>query len=814
MPLSASALHRRGVEAANARQFTRARRELEKAAARTDDADLRARIDGTTAYVLAQIGEPAAAESLCREALGRDGLQAETVALLGGQLGALLMHGGRLDEAEGCLTAAIDALAATGAETTALANCLMNRAVVRMQRHRLETCTADLRRAIAIYEAHEDHDSLAEATHNLGYAALLGGDLVSALRLMAQSRPTFAATSALATAISDLDRAEVLRDAGLTTEAEALLARVAVQFGAQRMRQARGEAEFHLARSLVRHDPRAAERAARTAARRFTALGSSGWAARAPAGEREARPRLRPDRPADAAAFERVAQQLDRSGFRTEATALRLSARRDGTGRLPRVSASDPTPLRLRSHEVRAVRAARRGRDGEALRAAATGLDLLAAWQRSFGALDLQAAVAMHASDLVFTGLAAAVRRRDPATLFEWSERARHLSQQVAPVRPPHDEALAADLAELRMLRADLAGADWTTDPTVRALRDRVRERQWSATGSGATRERRTLAEATALLPPDTAVLAYVYTGTGLHGVVVQPEGAVVVDLAWPRVRAALDGLRADLDMAALTRGGAMGPVTARTLAARLSVLDDELLGPMRRATGGAGRLVLTVPGILGGVPWGMMPGMHGVPFTLATSASRWFDGTSATVTTPRVGFAAGPRVPRAVEEVERAAGPWEGRGTTRALQGSEATVTAVTDLARSVDVLHIAAHGRHAVDNPLFSGFELADGILFGYDVDLIPRVPPTVVLSACELGRSSVRWGEEALGMTRVWLHAGTDCVIAAPVSVPDDDACELLTAVHGGLAAGVSPAEALARAGSVTGVSAPFQCHGNGF
>ena len=128
--------------------------------------------------------------------------------------------------------------------------------------------------------------------------------------------------------------------------------------------------------------------------------------------------------------------------------------------------------------------------------------------------------------------------------------------------------------------------------------------------------------------------------------------------------------------------------------------------------------------------------------------------------------------------------------------------------------MLHIAAHGRHAVDNPLFSGFELTDGILFGYDVDLIPRVPTTVILSACELGRSSVRWGEEALGMTRVWLHAGADCVIAAPVAVPDDVAGELLSAVHTGLSEGATPAVALARAGLDTGLSAPFQCHGDGF
>ena len=145
---------------------------------------------------------------------------------------------------------------------------------------------------------------------------------------------------------------------------------------------------------------------------------------------------------------------------------------------------------------------------------------------------------------------------------------------------------------------------------------------------------------------------------------------------------------------------------------------------------------------------------------------------------------------------------------------GVGATVADVTALASRVDVLHVAAHGRHAADNPMFSGLELADGALFGYDIDLIPRVPDTVVLSACEVGRSSVRWGEEALGMTRIWLHAGTRSVIAAPVVVADDNACELLGAVHEGLAAGTAPSVALAEASERTGIVAPFQVHGAGF
>jgi CHAT domain-containing protein len=170
-----------------------------------------------------------------------------------------------------------------------------------------------------------------------------------------------------------------------------------------------------------------------------------------------------------------------------------------------------------------------------------------------------------------------------------------------------------------------------------------------------------------------------------------------------------------------------------------------------------------------------------------------------------------GPRVPRAHEEVSTAAAAWD---RPKILRDGTATASAVTNLADELDVLHIAAHGRHAVDNPMFSGLELADGTLFGYDIDLIEKVPDTIVLSACEVGRSSVRWGEEAVGMTRIWLHAGARSVVAAPVVVADDDACELLGAMHERLAAGVSPSVALAAASERTGIVAPFQVHGAGF
>ncbi|MGO2933588.1 MAG: CHAT domain-containing protein, partial [Microbacterium sp.] len=441
---SARELYERGRAASNAQRYPAARRLLGRAAAAAAeeaDPDLRARIAGTTAYVLAQTGEPARAEALCREALEEDGAGEETRAILAGQLGVLFTRAGRLDEAETMLTRAIDQL--TG---TALANCLLNRSVVHMHRRAFDACTEDLERAVAIYEDAGEEAAAAEARHNLGYTALLRGDFVEALDLMAQSRPVIAAVSPVNAAMSDLDRAEVLRDAGLVDEAEHLLEDVAATFGDARMRQARAEAEYHLARSLLRHDPRRARQVAKAAARRFRGLGAHSWAARSDAIRLDAELDAGAAPPADD--FTATAAELKRARFPNEATAVRLSAaiaaiRRDEPSPAVRLADDAPVPLRLRAAEVRAARARSHSQPAKARRHAADGLDLLANWQRSFGALDLQASLAMHGTNLVFAGLSAAATSRDPEVLFEWSERARHLSQQVAPVRPPHDESLA-----------------------------------------------------------------------------------------------------------------------------------------------------------------------------------------------------------------------------------------------------------------------------------------------------------------------------------------------------------------------------------
>ncbi len=831
MTPSADELYARGRELSAQRRYAEAADVLADAAAAATDPDLAARIIGTRAFALTQIGDAETGERTCRAALADERIGAHTRGVLAGQLGSVLVHQGRLDEAIEWLGRAIDTIPD---DPLAVANLRVNRSLVHMQRRDLAASFSDLERALAVYTEHGTAADIAETQHNLGYTALLAGDLVRAMREMSAARPVLADLSPANAAISDSDRAEVLRDAGLVTEAERLLEAAATAFGADGMPQARAEAELHLAASLLRHDPARAESVARVAADRFTEVGSASWAARADgirlrallsggAMDRAGRIVADVDDRVDEAEVDGVARRLTGAGFANEATALRLARElwRARTGRpaarMPRVAPTSSLEVRLLAHEVRAARAVRvvgaaahRGdAPSAAERHAAAGLDELATWQSSFGSLDLQTSVAMHGQGLLLTGIDAAVASARPERVFAWSERARQLSQQVVPLRPPPDPELAADLAELRMLRADLPGADWLSDPRAVALGDRVRHHQWTRTGAADVEERLDLAVVQQRLDADTAVLAYVFGSAGLACLVVTSADAVLVDLpGWAEARAALPGLRADLDMAASVRTGPMSDVIRRSLSGRLADLSLALVEePLHRA--GDRRLVLTTPGVLAGVPWSMLPAFVGRTFTLAPSASRW---ARTRLRAPRTaGFAAGPRVARGGEEIAVAAAAWD---AARRLPAAEATVASVTELARDVDVLHVAAHGRHAADNPLFSGLELADGILFGYDIDQVRPVPRTVVLSACEVGRSSVRWGEEAIGMTRAWMHAGADCVIAAPVVVADDDACELLGAVHEGLAAGTVPAEALAAAQRSTGIVAPFQCHGSGF
>jgi tetratricopeptide (TPR) repeat protein len=814
---SAAELHAAGLEALVGRRFPAARRLLEQAREATTSPDLIARIDASRAYMSVEQGDLEGALDMCDRALVRDGVTFETSGVLHSQRALILSRMGDADAALESFGIGI----AMVTDPVELGKVLTNRGMLHVGRGAGQLAAADFTRAVELFRDHGHTVGAAMAEHDLGLADLLRGDLVSALAHMDAVRPILLPLSPIGVAITNQDRAEALMAAGLTRSGLAVLDEVARTFGNHRLRTRRGEAELTIARASLGSDPRRALQAARSARSRFDRTRSPALRVQAEALVLGAEVRLGRTGPslvvrADNLADELTRQQMPSWAIDTRLDAALVAVRRgeldEARRRLRRirVPARSPLGVRLRERDVRAALAERVGRRSDALAHLRRGLGDLHEWQSSFGSLDLQTMVTGHGRRLAVRGLRVAVASRSPEVLFEWSERARMLASRVQPVRVSGDDQVMADLEELRALaRADdltSAGAQRQTE-----LRQRVRERAWQNRGSGEYDDPASLTDVQANLGSGRALVAHVVTKDEVAALVLTADSASVVALG---SRSDLDaltgGLLPDLDMAAAELPGMFADAIRSELRSRLGRLDELLLAPLA-ASVGERELVLTPSGALATVPWTILPSNRGRPLTVAQSATSWVLRSDVPLRSASAGFVAGPRVAQAEAETTAASAAWPG---ATVLHGAEATASAVSDVAARVDVLHVSAHGRHSSENPLFSGFELADGSWFGYDIDQLTAVPDVVLLSACEVGRSTLRGGEELIGMTAAWLHAGSRCVIASAAAINDAVAHDVLVCVHRELSAGHQPAAALATALNEIppgGPPAPLVCFG---
>lgn len=826
MALTALELHHRAVAATHAGRHAHARRLLVTAADRDPAPEVLARVWQSLAYLDAERGNVDDGMALCRAALGLSGVSEETYGLVWSQQGLLRMRAGDLDGAVSDFERALPLLPG---RPDALARLHLNRGNVHLQRHEVDAAAGDFERCQA-YAAPADAPVVAAmALHNLGYVQLLRGDLVAALRSMDDARPVLASLSAVSRAVCAQDQAEVLLAAGLTDEAATALQEAVSAFGTKGLRQQQGEAELVLARTLAwSREWTPARRVARRAARRFERRGSTTWALRAEivslgvdvaqqvAGVQTAR------------RLEELAALLRGHGLTDDASAARLAAARAhlqrhdvdrgrARARQP-VQAGAPLALRLEHRLVRAELARATGRRRAARDSLRAGLEELEAWQAGFGSLDMATSVAGHGRGLAMMGLSLAVEDGRPEVVLEWSERARALASRVPSLRPPADTVVARELGELRrarLARGEATGAHLTAlERRVVELQQSIRARSWEGGAAATPTGPCSLPEVQAGLgPADGAMVAHLVVDGWVSALVVTGTDAYVRRLVAHRdVVPLLDGLQADLDVAAAHLPAQVRAVVLGSLTSRLDRLAAALWTPLAESLGDR-PVALTPSGALAAVPWTMLPDLCDRPLTVARSATSWLLGRDAP-RPRRAALVAGPRVARAPEEVARAARAWE---RAEVLVGDAAVADRVSAAAARADVLHVAAHGRHSADNPLFSGVELLDGPWFGYDIDRLAAVPSIVVLSACELGRSAVRWGAETLGMTVAWQHAGARCVIASPSQVDDDVACEVLGRAHEHLAAGRTPADALLaarRAADASGPSSSFTCYGAGW
>jgi hypothetical protein len=446
-------------------------------------------------------------------------------------------------------------------------------------------------------------------------------------------------------------------------------------------------------------------------------------------------------------------------------------------------------------------------------------MNALHRYRSQLGCLDLQTGASVHGRDLARAGLSNALASGSIAAVYRWSERARAQALLLPPVKPPRDPEAAAALEELRQVRQMLREAELAGKPAsglrarAAALERTTREHAWSTAGPGAAAGSATPAPLTTIRDElsGAAMVSYLRRDEdSLLALVVTGRSASIVPLgSYAAAAEAVLRLRADLDAQA---GRAMPKRLAETVheATRRDAerLGRLILGPVLPLVGDR-PLVVVPTGVLTTVPWSMIPGCVRRPVTVAPSATTWSAARRRTNSGTGTLLVAGPGNERGEPEVRAIAAL---RRSAKVLAGVAATPAATLTALDGVETAHVAAHGHHQPENPLFSTLDLSGGPLLGYDLQQVRTPPATVVLSSCDLGLTDIRPGDETLGMATALFGAGTSTVIASVSRVADESAMTAMTRYHRSVAAGDSPATALAAATSPEDPTG-FICFGTG-
>jgi len=225
-----------------------------------------------------------------------------------------------------------------------------------------------------------------------------------------------------------------------------------------------------------------------------------------------------------------------------------------------------------------------------------------------------------------------------------------------------------------------------------------------------------------------------------------------------------------------------------------LQRLYSLLIEPLRQELRGKGRLVI--------VPYGSL---HALPFHLLHDGSAYLIENFEVVILPAAGLATQPgpqRQPGAVV----LAHSWEdrlpntqpeARSVQQILGGTlylEGAANRATLHAPPCQVLHIAAHGQHRLDQPDLSYIQLADGQLYADDLFQQDLSYELVTLSACETGQAKVSGGDELIGLGRGFLYAGAGALVLSLWQVADVTTRRLMEVMYKKLREGESKPGAL--------------------
>lgn len=710
-----------------------------------------------------------------------------------------------------------------------VARALTLRATVHLALGAVDRADADFTAAEALWDTTGQEHDKADAVESRGLAAFRSGDIPAALRLLDEAEKRYAKLGT-PTFMLNIRRCEVLMAANLAPEALAEAdAAIAVLDGIGGQSTRKAELLLAAARAArLAGDPHTAIARAALAVRLFAAQRRTWWGtharlvlieARVAAGRSSGR------LVADAA---QVAEELAAFGAPAAPEASLLAGRialglgwtadaERHLGVAARSRHSGPPLARLTGWAAQALRARAAGSRRGVLEACRRGLDVLDDHRMTLGASELRARATEQGAELAALAQEASRARGGPRRLLVWSERWRATVLSAPPTRPPADPALLTSLTAFRTIaaRAEEARMEARPVPALereqrrleREIRSRTLHIRGDAPGGG---DRFDVDRLLARLG-DTQLVELAVLDGQVH-VLLCGQGRV---RRFEAGRLAAAESEAEHVQAALRRLAHPGAEHRLPVVEEMGRrLEELLLGRAAERLGG-GPVVVVPPARLHRVPWALLPSLRERVLSVSPSASSWLraretepppDGRHVLVRGP--GLASGgaevpdladrygrPTPVRGHDEVR---GPWvpehDEAPVPRVLEHHEARVPRVLEELDGAALAHIAAHGTFRADAPLFSSLRMADGPLIVHDFERLDRSPYRIILSSCDTARLASVGADELLGLVTALLPLGTAGVVASSAPVNDAAVVPLMLALHKGLSAGLSLAEAL--------------------
>ncbi|HEX6901831.1 MAG TPA: CHAT domain-containing protein [Thermoanaerobaculia bacterium] len=364
-----------------------------------------------------------------------------------------------------------------------------------------------------------------------------------------------------------------------------------------------------------------------------------------------------------------------------------------------------------------------------------------------------QALVNLHVDLLLRQGQTAralAVARQSRSRMLRQMERG-DLMASVTPERRAAWESFAADYEKKRAHLEERARDEWKL-PKDRVERDRAA---------------RTAAAQALQKELDKAFLAFGSLGDS-PGEEPPPDPGELI-LAYHPVPDGWVGFAADEGGIATHRF----KLSQESLS-RPAELAGQLLNPFRAAIQRARRIRILPSGLLESVDFHALPFaedvllasspvVYGLDLPVSARPERSPGRHALLVADPREDLPGALRESQEIGRILKSGSPpWR----TEELKHKAASPNAVLRGFATADLLHYAGHGTFSGFGGWESGLLLAEEtrLTLGDILTLRQQVPPWVVLSGCETGRSSNETPVESLGLAHAFLLAGSRAVVAS--------------------------------------------------